>query len=118
MGIDEASLTSADLVVDGVSAHKLPLKRDVHEEGELNMDHIALHTTYGLSCPHKVNEQALCGLSLYAGALNEGLAGFRNIVARADDAPPTQETSLFGSLFQSCMQPPSASGEYVEKHGA
>merc|ERR1712176_372326 len=115
--IDESNIASADLVVDGVSAHELPLKRDVHKEDELKMDYIALHTTYGLSCPHKVDEEAPCGLSLYADALNQGLAGFRNIVARADDAPAAQETSLFGRLFQSCMQLSNVSSEYAEKHG-
>lgn len=114
--VDESNLSSADLVIDGVSSDRLPFKRDVHEENELNMNLFALHTTYGLTCPYKVNEQAPCGLSQYADALSEGLAGFRNIVVRDGDALPAQEENLFGRLFKCCKQPSSAGGGYVEKH--
>merc|ERR1712110_307199 len=114
---DGSNLASADLVVDGVCFSSLASKRDAQKEDALNTDPFVLQTTYGVTCPHKVNEQAPCGFSMYADALGEGMAGFRGIVTRADDAPSKQDESLFGRLFQCCVQPPKAGGELIDDYG-
>merc|ERR1712187_695183 len=107
----ESNLASADLVVDGVSFRDLKLKRDVHQEDELKTSPIALNSTYGVSCPYKVNEQAPSGLKVYAGALSEGLAGFRSLVTGAVDAPlvtgaldaPPKQVNLLEGILQCCL---------------
>lgn len=108
VSVRDSDVASAELMVDAtgsgnwVSFRDLMLKREVHREDELRTSAVGLYATYGVSIPHKVNEQAPCGL---AGVLNGSLAGIRDIVAGTDDATSAQG-GIFGGAFHCCMQSP------------
>merc|ERR1711964_806682 len=55
--MDYANLATAELIVDNVDFHNLPLKREQHSEANLSLSAQALQLTYGIPVPYKVNQQ-------------------------------------------------------------
>jgi hypothetical protein len=84
---EESDLRTAELIVDGVNFHNLPLKQEIQKEENFSTSADALHMTYGVVVPYKVNEKAPCGIEAYTGT-------FSGLVS--SDGAVSHDSSCFG----------------------